>query len=470
MPLHDLAFYLALFFIIGVFIASAVSSPLLAFSSIISLSTAFYFYNKKQLAALTLCALLGIFYYLLYDHYQKSPQLVFDQPIEITAVVGSVEIGEKSQAITINNLKIYIQKYPEYSYGDKILIRGEINKPEPPFSDYLFKEGVVAVVRYPQISLVAKGEGNVFLAHLYNIKNNAIKTFKSILPSEKAQFLAGITLGEKANFSESFKDELSKSGTSHLVALSGYNITILAEIIALMFLFTIGNRPALIFSLSLASILLFVLMTGAEASIVRAAIMGGIMLLADRVGRVYNFRNSITIVAAIMILYNPKVLVFDIGFQLSFAALLGIVYIRPILNRLLKFDFNPGTFEWKKNLTTTFSAQLAVFPILLTNFGSASFSGLFANILVLMLIPYTMLLGFLMAIFSYFSNIAAELLGYIANILLSYELLVIKVISQFGYIDNFVIGSWFMVVYYALLIVFMYYINKNSKNQATNYK
>ena len=108
---------------------------------------------------------------------------------------------------------------------------------------------------------------------------------------------------------------MSQSGTTHLVALSGYNITVIA--IAVSTLLSYFLRRRIVFWLSILTIIAFVLMTGAEASVVRAAIMGGIILLAKQIGRIHSMRNAIVFAALLMVLFNPKILRFDIGFQLS---------------------------------------------------------------------------------------------------------------------------------------------------------
>ena len=133
---------------------------------------------------------------------------------------------------------------------------------------------------------------------------------------------------------------MAKSGTTHLVALSGQNITII--VIAISSFFGFFARRKSVFWLTLLIIIFFVLMTGAEASVVRAAVMGGIILLAKQIGRVHSIRNAIAAAAFIMILYNPKIFRFDVGFQLSFMALLGIVYLSPAIRKFLKMKEEDG--------------------------------------------------------------------------------------------------------------------------------
>jgi len=168
-------------------------------------------------------------------------------------------------------------------------------------------------------------------------------------------------------------------------------------------------------------------MTGAEASVIRAGIMGIIVLLAQKQSRLYSFRNAVAITAFLMLLFNPKLLIFDLGFQLSFAALMGIVYLFPYFERRLGWRDKEGSiFELKKNGLQTFSAQLAVSPILLIKFGYLSATALLANILILTFIPLTMFFGFITAFLGFVSYELSLVMGLFTNFILSYEILVIK--------------------------------------------
>ncbi|MEK7146656.1 MAG: ComEC/Rec2 family competence protein, partial [Patescibacteria group bacterium] len=166
-------------------------------------------------------------------------------------------------------------------------------------------------------------------AGLQNFKSAVEVNIEKVLDSQKAAFLNGLILGERQKFSKEFRDDLNKSGTAHLVALSGYNIAII--ILALNgFLGRFFSRRFLFIPIVLA-IAAFVVMTGAASSVARAAIMAGLILLAERSDRLYNTRNAIVAAALLMTLANPRVIIFDWGFQLSFAAVLGLIYLRPWL-------------------------------------------------------------------------------------------------------------------------------------------
>ena len=206
------------------------------------------------------------------------------------------------------------------------------------------------------------------------------------------------------------------------MALSGFNILIIVNYVGAFFRRFLSRKKAL--WPTCLFIILFVLMTGAESSIIRAAIMGFIVILAEQSGRLFNVRNAIVAAALVMVLFNPKFLVFDLGFQLSFLALMGIVYLKPQIEKILKWNI-----WFKKEILTTISAEAAVLPILFLKLGYASPWGIISNPLIGFFIPLTMGLGFLTGMLGFISPYLSLPLAWLVNILLTYELAVIKVVA-----------------------------------------
>lgn len=257
---------------------------------------------------------------------------------------------------------------------------------------------------------------------LQNFKSRVESNIEKVLDQQKAAFLNGLILGDRQKFSKEFRDDLNKSGTTHLVALSGYNIAII--ILSLNGFLGVFFSRRLLFIPIVIVITAFVVMTGAAASVVRAAIMAGLILLAERTDRLYNTRNAIVAAALLMTLANPGVISFDWGFQLSFAAVLGLIYFRPWLIKI--FGKESGFLAWKENLLTTTSAQIAVLPLLILHFGYFSPFSLLANILILEAVPLTMFMGFLIGALGFFSYFLSLIAGWFVSVLLGYEIFIIK--------------------------------------------
>ena len=410
MLLHDIFFWLSIFFLIGVSLASLIPSFLFATTTAFLFFVIFLLFDKKHLALLSLIIIIGTTYYIIFDFYQK--------PKGVTAEGLSPELAEGiiiqtkqrlnyQELVLDNKIKIITNRYPQYYYGDQIIFRGKIKSANWRTNSPHF----IGFVSYPEIDLIAKNKGNPIKANLIKLRIAFEKNIKRVLPHDKAVFLSGLTMGDVSEISPDFDKKLKASGTSHLVALSGYNINIIIDNLG----WFLGFWPTILF------ILAFVIMTGAEASLVRAAIMGVILIVARKSQRIYQHRNAITFTALAMVLYDPKILVFDLGFQLSFLALLGIIYIKPFLEKITR---------WKSEIVwPTIAAQLAVLPLIMIKFGGFNPLSPLANILIAPAIPYTMALGFMAGTTGFASYHLSFLIAWFANIFLTYETIIINLFA-----------------------------------------
>ena len=424
MHLHDKAFYVALFFIIGVAAAGlGVNVWLTLFAATVA---SFVAIRSKIFVALFVgITFLGFFYFNFYTVAQNE-NFPVGEKIEFEGVVYSQpKHGLKSQELNVEledplkgTVRVYTEPLPRFQYGDRLKIAGTIT--ESP-------SGRLNIVSFPRIERVGVAESRAVKKKLFELKDSMVQNLNSVLSPQHASLMSGLLFGERAEFSDEFEDAMQKSGTTHIVALSGYNVAIIGITLSTALSYFIKRKYA--FYASLVAIPAFVVMTGAEASVVRAGIMGIIMLLAERQSRIYSFRNAVTLTAFIMLLFNPRLLVFDTGFQLSFAALLGIVYIYPLLKKRFKIEENEGVMGWKRNLFQTFSAQVAVAPIVLTSFGYFSPTALFSNVLILEFIPITMFLGFMTATLGFISYGISLVLGCVTSVFLWYEIFIINFFS-----------------------------------------
>ncbi len=474
MHLHNKFFYAIALFLFGVLLTSVKISFL--FVVVLSAGAAVLFFflvrlnfiKKKFLPIALLCLFMiaSSFYYLVYNDYQlKKVKIIFNQKIEFSGVV--IEVVEKNpgQKIIIalktpysGKILVKISSYPEYQYGDLLNFNGMIKFPDQKSNSYLEKDNIFATADFPKIDLMRENQGSKIYSFLYSIKDNFIGNLKKSLSAEQSAFLSGIILGEREDFSKEFKKQMSISGTTHLVALSGYNISILIFVVSSLLGWFFSRRTSFYFSILL--IVAFVLMVGAQASVVRAAFMGGILLLANKVSRVYSFRNSIVTAAFIMVLLNPKVLAFDLGFQLSFLALMGIAYLYPATKNFWRFAKEAGFLSWRENLLTTISAQAMVFPVLISNFGNFSLLAVLSNVLILSLIPLTMSLGFILGMLGFVSSALSLIFGWFVNLIVSYEIFVIKFFGSMEILRINHLSPFFIFVYYLALAVFIVCVHR----------
>jgi len=464
---HDAFFWSIFFFLFGILLSSLGwrDKILLCLSSILCAGLLLAVFRKKQrrrwiiFSTLALFIIPGALYHTAYVIRHETIAIPYDKNIAFTGVVISNPARKERQEFKLKllpprkgNILVQTAMYPEYSFGEKLALSGKIQKTKSGYGSYLENTKDIRGISYfPKLE--KRKYRPTLRARLFAIKKHFIESFQKTLPYTEAAFLGGITLGEREEFSEDFKEALSKSGTTHLVALSGFNITILTTLFAGTLTYFISRKKA--FWTTIIAVIAFVLMTGAESSVVRAAIMGVIAAIAPFTGRLYAPRNSIALAAFAMALWNPNILVHDLGFQLSFLALLGIIYLTPALSRVFRFK-NKGFLNWKENFTMTLSAQCMVTPFLVAAFGSVSATSLLSNMFILEFIPFTMFLGLLVGIAHFFSQTIATLIAWITLIPLKLELGIIKIFSLFTIpiAPIFTIGGVFL--YYLAIIFFIW--------------
>jgi len=461
MHLHESVFFGIVFFLLGIFFAPAMSlAGMLASSMIIAGSLGWIAYKKGSvrlgwLATLALLGILGGLYWTGYNvHQQDQIAPLIGTQAAIRAHVVEVRKMENSQRLIVRldephtgRLSVVARAYPTVAYGDALVLTGNIQRPKEDSWRFLLKDALFATMQFPEVDRVKRNDGNPIVTRLFAIRRAAVETYKRALPADEAALLAGITLGERAEFDREFRENMANSGTTHLVALSGYNISVVAEAILLACGLLLRRTAA--FYATLGAVVGFVVMAGAEASVVRAAIMGSIVLLATHIGRTHSMRNAIAISACAMVLYNPNVLRYDLGFQLSFAALIGIIYVKPYLDAYIKRK-KSGVLNWRENLSGTLSAQLMVFPILMQSVGSFSLVSLASNIVILSFIPVTMGLGFLIAAIGFVAAPLATIPAWGVSVLLQYEIGVIELFGTYKGFSMPMTGA-LLLFYYAVV-------------------
>ena len=369
------------------------------------------------------------------------------------------------------------RRFPAYRYGDELEISGKLQAPEN-FEDfdyvgYLAKDGIYSVMRYPEIEKTG-GERQPFFGILFEIRQKFEAALGLILPEPHSSFLAALILGARKTLPPELTENLSVTGTTHIVALSGFNITIISSfIIGLLTLFLIRRGAA--FWISVLAIAAFTLMTGAAASVVRAAIMGILVLWAQRESRLYSITNAIVLAGALMIFANPKILRWDIGFQLSFAATLGLIYVSPVFQKWFALgtvghpaiSFGRKILEnFKEIFYLTLSAQIATLPLIIYHFGRLSLMALPANLAILPVIPLTMLLGFLTVLVGFVSGWLAILFGWLVYLLLKYEIFVINFFGNLKF-AGFSLGFWREILFWlsaAALIYFFILVQRKNRH------
>lgn len=363
--------------------------------------------------------------------------------------------------------KIYWKSslYPRYEYGDELKVVCEIKKPEASedfrYDMYLARYGVFAECMSAQVKKIDEDGGNFVFRGIFGFKNVVASKIGQLWHEPYASFMAGLLYGYRGGLGE-LNDMFSRTGITHIVAISGYNITIIVSIL-ITFCVQVYIPRKKAFWIIVGGIILFVLFTGASASVVRAGIMGIIVLLSKQTGRLSRIGNVLLLTAVVMVLQNPLVLVWDAGFQLSFISTCGLVYLSPLFVQW--FKKLPEKFGIKESLISTLSAIMATLPLILFQFGRLSIVAPVVNILVLWIIPYLMLIGFVATVFGFVFFPLGQVLAWVGLVGLKYIVFVVKWFSglPFAAID-LKISWWVMVVLYGFILYLVFKSKKYVKS------
>ncbi|MDO8572864.1 MAG: ComEC/Rec2 family competence protein [bacterium] len=432
---------------------------------------------------------LGMFRYDLSDLYHGDPFLndhieneisvrgfVSEEPDlrsdHVNLTVDIVEIDTTGEKHPVKTRALVItDRYPSWNYGDEISASGKLLLPKNfeqsdterlfDYVSYLAKDGIFYQFIRPDISRVGEGKGNVIKRELLLLKHAFLDRVSRVIPEPESSLLGGLLVGAKQSLGKDLLDDFRIAGVIHIVVLSGYNLTIVAE--AIMRFFSFAPRMAGLM-LGGGSIILFSIMTGAGATVVRASIMALLALLARATGRVYEITLTLLFAGFVMLLYNPKILIFDPSFQLSFLATLGLIHGAPLLEKHLKFITK--TFGLRDIVSATLATQIFVLPLLLYMMGKFSIVSLPVNLLILPFIPLTMLFGFLAGAAGFVSIFFSFPFAFIAHLFLWYELKVVEVAAAvpFASIGVFVFPAWLMIMVYTVfaIVPYLFYMKLKS--------
>nr|MBP9856278.1 ComEC/Rec2 family competence protein [Candidatus Paceibacterota bacterium] len=386
--------------------------------------------------------------------------------VEFTGVlVAEPDVRDNQTRLTVrpegykNKILVVAPAYSDYQYGDELKVRGTLSWPENfetesgkifNYQKYLEKDGIFFLLEFAVVEKTGGDKGNLIITKLFELKRWFVSRMETLLPEPESSLLAGLVVGEKQGLGKEWNDNFRAVGLSHIVVLSGYNLSVVAENILKIAGLLLSKNLSLI--AGAGGIIIFALMVGGGATVLRASLMALIALLARATGRLYQATVALAVAGVLMLLWNPLVLVHDLGFQLSFLATLGVIH-GPVL---LAPYFHKLTDRWgiKDILLTTLSAQIIVLPWILYTTGNLSLIALPANLLVLPVIPFTMLFGFLATFISP--------LAFIAHLLLYYILLVVKLAAALPFATVIIkqFPLFLALICYALIAYFVYRQNK----------
>ena len=437
---------------------------------------------------------LFIIFYLW--RLSSLPQLAIPER-QTVKIVGRVTtqpyLKGSYQIINLGNVLVRTNRFPGYFYGERLIIVGRFEKRViNPFLVQYF-------AFFPTIQKIEDEENfspqRSFIKFLLKTRGQIEKNLSQLLPEPQASLLLGVVFGVKKQMPENFWQNLRKTGTLHLVVASGQNVVIISGFLMNSLVFFLKRRMAIL--ITLLTLVAYVFLVGAEPPAIRAGLMAGMILLGQFLGREGDQGKFLLLTAMIIILISPLML-FDIGFQLSFAATAGLIWIYPILRKKTFYSFSENFDSvsdslgknrslvnelsgarkvkshkicWTRRVLNfmaafpllgesflvTISAQLATLPILLVNFGQFSWLSPLVNILVLPIIPSLMALGLALSVLSFVSRFFSQVLAWFLWPLLTWFVGVVNWFGHWSWISWEVgkLSGWWAGGYYLFLIFMM---------------
>ncbi|MBI5765711.1 ComEC/Rec2 family competence protein [Candidatus Falkowbacteria bacterium] len=393
-----------------------------------------------------------------------------NQPLKFFGIIANIDERISNQKLTIkaeeliNGQKIKGQVlittglYPKYHYGDQLEIDCQLKKPENfqdfDYEKYLARYDIYSLCQFARLKVTPANRDPSLPKKTFSLiltfKNKLLDGLSQAINEPQASILQAMILGNRGGIPRELLDKFSNSGISHIIAISGMNITIIVFLL-MQVLINLGVIRPKAFWLASAGILIFVLMIGDQASALRAAIMGIVVLYAQKIGRLNNSLNAVIFAASLMLLINPKLLLSDVGFQLSFMAVLGLIYLPPIFEKYFAKISDRG--QVKAMAITTISAQIMTLPLIIFYFHKLSLVSVFTNALILPLVPFLTIWGLVNAVVSIFSLWLGQVMGFVSWLGVGYILWIVEwsLKIPFAFLKNFYINILALVGLYGLI-------------------
>jgi competence protein ComEC len=472
-------------FILGAGVFSLLENKELLFYLYISAFAILFFiiiYWQRQLTRFILLCLLvfilgGLRFFITIpsinservEFYAGSKQIIqgfiFREPdiriSEARYIMRTEKVGGKTVR---GNVLFKTLIYPEYNYADQLEVSCFLQEPanlegsDFNYKKYLAKQGIRSTCANPKIKILGNNKGNIMARLMLGIKNKITTQMRRLWPEPDNSLMAGILYGARSGLPADLTTNFSRTGVTHIVAVSGYNVSIIVVVLnaALIYLGLLRKQS---FWMLVFLIVAFVFFTGASASVVRAGVMAVIVLLSQYVGRLSAVGRVLVYAVVIMLFLNPYLLMWDAGFQLSFLSTLGLVYLSPVISTWVEKKMpvrNNYLLGMQEVLLTTIAAIGATLPLIMYQFGRFSVVAPLVNVLVLWIIPWLMLFGFLSLILSFIFFPLGQLIAWMAGLGTQYVILVVNWFGRRSWAAfDMKISLFTMILIYLILILFV---------------
>ena len=380
--------------------------------------------------------------------------------------------GEREEIL--GKASVRVPRYPTYHYGDVLKITGKLQTP-PQLEDfdyktYLERQGIYSVIYYPGVEVLDRGQGLKPLQWIYASRERLSASLARALPEPQGSLAQAILLGLRGNIPDSLYQAFSRTGTAHLLAISGLHISIILAMLLSFGILVFGRRRSIYIWLTLALIWLYAMLAGMHPPIIRAAIMGSLFLIAEYLGRQRSAIIALAFAAAVMVGIQPHVL-WSVSFQLSFLAMAGLVFLYPYFQAWGRKGV-ASLFGAREKIAAaggmvtdgfavTLAAIVAVGPLVAYNFGVVSLVALPATFFSLPALPFIIVTAALVAFVGLLASLAAQILGWLAWLFLSYLAFVVQGFDALPHssLEVTTVSTWHIWGYYAILAGVIAFLN-----------
>ncbi len=393
--------------------------------------------------------------------------VVIDEPDvreQYTNIIFEVHTVHDGDVPYIQNqsakILVRVPQYPSLRYGDKVVFTGKISTPKNFLSTgetrafdyqlYLAKDDIYYQMYFPKTFIVSHNNGNFVYEKLFALKEVLMQNITRMIPDPEAALAGGILLGVKQSLGAELLQKFRDTGVAHIVVLSGYNIAVVASAVAVTASFLPFTFRIIA---SVVGIVLFAMMVGGGATVVRATIMVLVVILARTTGRESDALRALFLAGGIMIAVNPMILLYDVSFQLSFAATLALIVLSPIIEKYFLFVSQKML---RTILVATVAAQIFVLPLLLYHMGTISLVSIVANLFILPVVPIGMLSAFLLSVFA-LVPILGSALAFVSYVILAYMIFAVELFAKvpFAALHNISFPLWMLILSYVVLAIFV---------------
>jgi competence protein ComEC len=486
----------------GIFLGSKIGLPWLAlFIGLIPFAFVPFFPSSRKtliIAGLCLLALLGgglrfssglppvDDHYLRFYNDKGTAEIqgmVTEEPdirdtyCLLTFSATGIVVNGESQDISGNAL-VRVSRYPAYHYGDVLRVTGEPETPSQSedfdYRTYLAHQGIYSVIYYPSVELVDSGKGVPPLQWIYSLRERLGASLAGALPEPQGSLAKAIFLGLRGGVPSSLSEVFSRTGTAHLLAISGLHMSIIIAIFLSLGTLLFGRRRSIYVWLALGFTWLYALLAGMHPPVIRAAIMGSLFIIAVYLGRQGSAIIALAFAAAVMVGIQPGLL-WTVSFQLSFLAMAGLILLYPYLQTwgrkgVARICGDRETLAAAGSVTSdlfaaSLAATVAVAPLIAYNFGIVSLVGLPATFFALPALPFIIVTSGLVAFVGLVASVAAQILGWLAWLFLSYLILLVGGFDALPHSSLEVanISPWYVLGYYAVLAGVIAFLNYRTR-------